>query len=40
MKTETLLGCFGVHARLPLSEGLADTLTATRERTTLYRRYA
>jgi hypothetical protein len=40
MKTEALLGCFGVRARLPLSEGLGDTLTATRERMTLHRRYA
>ena len=31
---------FGVHARLPLSEGLKDTLAATRERMTLQRRYA
>jgi hypothetical protein len=38
MKTEALLGCFGVRTRLPLSEGLGDTLTATRERMTLHRR--
>ncbi len=31
---------FGVRPRLPLSEGLKDTLAATRERMTLHRRYA
>jgi UDP-glucose 4-epimerase len=31
---------FGVRARLPLNEGLKDTLAATRERMTLHRRYA
>jgi UDP-glucose 4-epimerase len=31
---------FGVRARLPLSEGLKDTLAATRDRTRLQRRYA
>jgi UDP-glucose 4-epimerase len=31
---------FGVQPRMPLSEGLVDTLAATRERLTLHRRYA
>jgi UDP-glucose 4-epimerase len=31
---------FGVRSRLPLSEGLKDTLASTRERMTLHRRYA
>jgi hypothetical protein len=29
-----------VRSRLPLSEGLKDTLASTRERMTLHRRYA